>query len=71
VQPYWDALQSSWFATPLVHSVLEQLELAYDTARDPARKAAARAHAETYDNELIFKSHWLPVLDEIDELMSK
>ena len=35
VQPYWDALQTSWFATPLVHSVLEQLEHAYDTAVEP------------------------------------
>ena len=70
VQPYWDALQTSWFATPLVHSVLEELEHAYDTARDANRKAAARAHAETYDNELVFKNSWLPLLAEIDELMS-
>ena len=71
VQPYWDALQTSWFATPLVHSVLEQLEHAYDTAQDADRKAAARAHAETYDNKIVFDKYWLPVLAEIDELMAK
>lgn len=70
VQPLWDAPQSAWFATPLVHSVLEQLELAYDTAKEPLRKGTARAVAETYDQHLIFKTHWLPVLDEIDELMA-
>jgi len=70
VQPHWDAPQSSWFATPLVHSVLEQLEHAYDTAKDKDRKVAARAHAETYDNELVFREHWLPVLSEIDDLMA-
>jgi len=70
VQPYWDAPQSSWFATPLVHSVLEELEHAYDTAKEPLRKTAARAHAETYDNELVFQDYWLPVLAEIDELMA-
>ena len=70
VQPYWDALQTSWFATPLVHSVLEELQHAYDTARDANRKAAARAHAETYDNELVFKNYWLPLLAEIDKLMA-
>jgi glycosyltransferase involved in cell wall biosynthesis len=71
VQPYWDAPQSSWFATPLVHSVLEELEHAYDTAQDADRKAAARAHAETYDNKIVFDKYWLPVLAEIDELMAK
>jgi glycosyltransferase involved in cell wall biosynthesis len=70
VQPYWDALQTSWFATPLVHSVLEELEHAYDTARDADRKAAARAHAETYDNKIVFDKYWLPVLAEIDKLMA-
>lgn len=70
VQPYWDALQTSWFATPLVHSVLEQLEHAYDTAKEPLRKGIARAHAETYDQQLIFDTHWLPVLNEIDRRMA-
>jgi glycosyltransferase involved in cell wall biosynthesis len=70
VQPYWDALQTSWFATPLVHSVIEELEHAYNTARDADRKAAARAHAETYDNKIVFDKYWLPVLAEIDELMA-
>lgn len=70
VQPMWDAAQLSWFATPLVHSILEQLELAYDTAKEPLRKGTARAFAETYDQHLVFENYWLPVLDEIDELMA-
>jgi len=51
--------------------VLEQLEHAYDTAKEPLRKATARAHAETYDNKIVFDKYWLPVLAEIDELMAK
>jgi len=70
VQPMWDAAQNAWFATPLVHSVLEELEHAYNTAKDPLRKATARSFAETYDQRLVFKNYWLPVLTEIDELMA-
>lgn len=70
VQPDWDVAQNSWFCTPLVHSIVEQLEDAYGTAKDVDRKVAARAHAETYDERVVFNKFWVPVLAEIDELMS-
>jgi len=67
VQPYWDAGQSSWFATPLVHSIVEQLENAYEHARDDKRRQAARTFALDYDHRVVFDRHWQPILDEIDE----
>lgn len=69
VQPYWDAPQSSWFATPLVHSIVEQLEDAYASARDPQRRNAARDFALNYDTKRVFDKHWVPILDEIDRRM--
>ena len=67
VQPYWDSHQRSWFATPIVDSIVECLLEAYDKAKQPARRAAAREHAMNYDHELVFTEHWLPILQSIDD----
>ena len=67
VQPYWDAAQRTWFATPLVHSIVEQLEDAYGSARDSARREVAReTMVEKYDHRVVFDQYWRPVLDAID-----
>lgn len=70
VQPYWDAANSAWFCTPLVHSIVEQLEDAYSTARSPERRTAARAHAELYEHDRVFAECWQPILRRIDERLS-
>lgn len=70
VQPYWDSAQSSWFATPLIGSIVEQLEAAYDGARDPQRRDTARQFALGYDNVTVFNDYWAPILDEIDRRMA-
>ena len=70
VQPYWDAAQSSWFATPLVHDIVNKLNTAYDQARNPERRAAARSFAEGYDNRVVFERYWLPIFEEIDRRMA-
>jgi glycosyltransferase involved in cell wall biosynthesis len=70
VQPYWDSAQSSWFATPLIGSIVEQLEAAYSGARDPQRRDTARQSALGYDNVTVFNDHWAPILDEIDRRMA-
>lgn len=69
VQPYWDAAQSSWFCTPLVHDIVTKLETAYASDR-AAHAAAARTFAESYDHRVVFERHWVPILDEIDERMA-
>lgn len=71
VQPYWDAAQKSWFATPLVHSIVENLNDAYEHANDTVRRQAARAHAETYAHSVVFEKYWQPILNHIDGLMAK
>lgn len=71
VQPYWDAAQAAWFATPLIHSIIENLEDAYETARDPERRATARAHAQSYDHAQVFERYWKPILTEIDKRMEQ
>ena len=70
VQPYWDPQQAAWFATPLVHSIVEQLEHAYTDAQDPQRRSDARAHALAYDHRTVFAEHWQPILAEIDSRMA-
>ena len=67
VQPYWDAGSSAWFCTPLVHSIVEQLESAYVTAKDPVRRSKARQHALLYEHGKVFKECWEPILSKIDE----
>lgn len=71
VQPYWDATQSAWFATPLIHSIVENLDNAYLTSLNPERRAAARTHAETYEHSQVFDRYWKPILTEIDNRMSQ
>jgi glycosyltransferase involved in cell wall biosynthesis len=67
VQPYWDAGSSAWFCTPLVHSIVEQLEGAYVTSNDPVRRSKARQHALLYEHGKVFKEFWEPILNKIDE----
>lgn len=66
VQPYWDAAQGAWFATPLVHSIVEQLENAYEHAADEQRREATRTFALDYDHKVVFEKYWGPILAEID-----
>ena len=67
VQPYWDAGSSSWFCTPLVHSIVDQLEDAYVTAKAPERRSKARRHAELYEHRKVFSECWEPIMNRIDE----
>lgn len=71
VQPYWDATQSAWFATPLIHSIVENLDNAYLTSANPERRAAARTHAESYEHSQVFNRYWKPILTEIDNRMNQ
>ena len=69
VQPDWDAAQGSWFGTPLVGSILENLNAAYNEARDPQRRANVRKHAEQYDHRIVFEKYWKTILEQLDEMV--
>lgn len=71
VQPYWDAGSTSWFCTPLVHSVVDQLEDAYNTSDMAVRRSNARTHAEQYEHHKVFQEHWEPILCSIDERVNR
>ena len=71
VQPYWDAGSSAWFCTPLVHSIVDQLEDAYNASDMAVRRSKARTHAEQYEHHKVFTERWEPILALIDERVNR
>ena len=63
VQPNWDHGQGAWFFTPLVGSIVDALEAAYDRGRGTSEKAIA--FAAGYDADLIYRTGWQPLLEEL------
>jgi len=61
VQPQWDAPQGCWFFTPLVPSIVDNLEAAY--ARGRGRSQRAMDFAAQYDADVVFDKYWRPALD--------
>lgn len=70
VQPEWDAAQKAWFCAPLVHSIVERLEHAYELRGDELPRSEARSLALGYSHEVVFDAYWRPILDEIDLRMT-
>ena len=64
---WYDMSQGSWFKGPHVHSILEQLERAYDARDDVPLRESARAFAEGYDVRRVMLDHWIPTLTRIEE----
>jgi glycosyltransferase involved in cell wall biosynthesis len=61
VQPAWDAPQGCWFFTPLVPSIVDNLEAAY--ARGRGRSQQAIDFAANYDADVVFDRYWRPALN--------
>jgi glycosyltransferase involved in cell wall biosynthesis len=61
VQPAWDAPQGCWFFTPLVPSIVDNLEAAY--ARGRGRSQQAIDFATHYEADVVFDKYWRPALD--------
>jgi glycosyltransferase involved in cell wall biosynthesis len=61
VQPQWDSPQACWFFTPLVPSIVDNLEAAY--ARGRGRSQKAIDFAANYDADVVFDKYWQPALD--------
>jgi glycosyltransferase involved in cell wall biosynthesis len=63
VQPQWNPTQLGWFATPVIHSILEALEAAYE--RRSGRSDEAIAFAEGYRADDWFRDGWSPLLTSL------
>ena len=59
-QPQWNPAQLSWFCTPLVHSIVEGLEWAFQQGGGHSQEAVDGA--KQYDADHVFKTHWQPIL---------
>jgi len=64
VQREWDEAQGTWWGTPQVDSIVEQLENAYATSS--TRKARTRRAAQKYDHRLVFSNYWQPILGALE-----
>lgn len=64
VQPQWNPTQLSWFATPLVHSIVKALEQAYERPRATVSEEAVE-FAKGYAADKVFEEGWVPLLDSL------
>ena len=62
-QPWWDPMQDSWFATPLVSGIVDALEQAYSRGGGHSDKAVTWASEYSADN--VFTNNWLPLLEKL------
>jgi glycosyltransferase involved in cell wall biosynthesis len=63
--PWWDALQESFFIVPSLASIVSALEEAYEHRDDQALRERAVAFAADFDADLVFERYWLPALDRL------
>ena len=61
VQPQWNPTQLEWFATPLIHSIVEGLDWAFQ--QGGGHSQAAVDFARQYDADKVFEERWVPLLD--------
>ena len=63
VQPQWNPTQGQWFATPLVHSIVDGLEAAYEAGGGHSEEAVQ--FAQDYSADRVFQHGWVPLLDSL------
>jgi len=61
VQPQFNPMQIEWFCTPLVHSIVEGLEWAFEQGGGHSQEAVD--FAKQYDADKVFEERWVPLLD--------
>lgn len=65
-QKFYNDTHQKFWRIPFITSIKRALEQAYQDARKPAVRAAAREFAEReYDIDLIVANYWKPVLDDL------
>src|SRR5262249_27058343 len=63
--PWWDALQESFFVVPSVASILGALEAAYEQRDNRELREGAVAFAQAYDADRVADEFWTPALDAL------
>jgi len=62
-QPMWDSGQDAWWSMPLIPSILQALQLAYDAPRE--RSQTCIDFASQFDVEKVWDKYWIPALDKL------
>jgi glycosyltransferase involved in cell wall biosynthesis len=62
-QPFWDEGQKAWYNIPLIPSIVNALNLAYEAPREKSRVAID--FAANFDVEHVWENHWVPVLEKL------
>jgi glycosyltransferase involved in cell wall biosynthesis len=65
--PWWDALQTSFFIVPSIDGIVAALEAAYASRDDVELRAAAAEFAHAYDADLVTDRYWKPALEKLGE----
>jgi hypothetical protein len=63
VQPQWNPTQLQWFATPMVHSIVDALEAAF--VKGGGHSAEAVEFAQGYAADRVFEEGWVPLLEAL------
>jgi glycosyltransferase involved in cell wall biosynthesis len=71
VQPSWDPVQTAYFCTPIISSIVARLEDSYAERGSETVRAAALAKAAEYDADKVFAEGWAPYLAELEARPSK
>jgi glycosyltransferase involved in cell wall biosynthesis len=62
-QPMWDAGQNAIWTMPLIPSIVNSLELAYQAERGPSKLAID--FAKDFDVDTVWNKYWLPVMKKL------
>lgn len=62
---WYDAAHGSFYLCPSVLSILEAMEAAHASAREPELRDRARSFALGYDADVVFDGCWLPIIDQL------
>jgi glycosyltransferase involved in cell wall biosynthesis len=63
--PWWDALQDSFYIVPSIDSIVAALDAAYEQRSNQELRAGAAAFAEVYDADLVARHYWPPALEAL------
>jgi len=66
-QPYWHPFAQSWWHAPIISSIVDAWEKAYQNARDPRMRAKAREFALGYDVDAVLAQYWKPALEMLEQ----
>ena len=68
--PFYDATQGAFFKSPSVSEVYDAMCMAYERRGDTEVRQRARRFAEGYDADRVLDEHWVPVLAELERMLT-